>query len=38
MSNLKYTNLDKANLTGASNIAYKPIQGHIGEVRSVAIT
>jgi WD40 repeat protein len=38
MSNLKYANLDGADLRGSKNIAYKPIIGHSDIVWSVAIS
>ncbi len=38
MSNLKYSNLDGADLRGAKKIAYKPIIGHNDSVNSVAIS
>ncbi len=38
MSNLKYANLDGADLRGAKNIAYKPIIGHNNTVNSVVIS
>ncbi len=38
MSNLRHAKLDRANLTKAKNIAYKPIEGHNDWVNSVAIS